>query len=125
MDGKVLNFCYSFFNLIINILYYSLKLFVLAYVFKIGFLDKKDAGLTYNSKEDKESAHANEVQGINSTKTKQRYSIFDALVSIVMFFIKMFFLIGAIPLIFLFIFFMFAFTFIFIFFFHKKFCNIN
>ena len=108
MDGKVLNFCYSFFNLIINILYYSLKLFVLAYVFKIGFLDKKDAGLTYNVKEDKESAHANEVQGINSTKTKQRYSIFDALVSIVMFFIKMFFLIGAIPLIFLFIFFMFA-----------------
>ena len=107
-DGKVLNFCYSFFNLIINILYYSLKLFVLAYVFKIGFLDKKDAGLTYNAKEDKESAHANEVQGINSTKTKQRYSIFDALVSIVMFFIKMFFLIGAIPLIFLFIFFMFA-----------------
>ena len=101
-------FCYSFFNLIINILYYSLKLFVLAYVFKIGFLDKKDAGLTYNAKEDKESAHANEVQGINSTKTKQRYSIFDALVSIVMFFIKMFFLIGAIPLIFLFIFFMFA-----------------
>lgn len=108
MDGKVLNFCYSFFNLIINILYYSLKLFVLAYVFKIGFLDKKDAGLTYNVKEDKESAHANEVQGINSTKTKQNYSIFDALVSIVMFFIKMFFLIGAIPLIFLFIFFMFA-----------------
>lgn len=111
MDGKVLNFCYSFFNLIINILYYSLKLFVLAYVFKIGFLDKKEAGLTYNVKEDKVSSEENEVQGINSTstKTKQRYSIFDALVSIVMFFIKMFFLIGAIPLIFLFIFFMFSF----------------
>ena len=44
---------YNFFNLIINILYYSLKLFVLAYVFKIGFLDKKDAGLTYNAKENK------------------------------------------------------------------------
>lgn len=109
MEGKVLSFFSNFFNLIINILYYSLKLFVLAYVFKIGFLDKKEVTIIENVQDEKASAEVEEKQNISSTKTKKKYSIFDALVSIVMFFIKMFFLIGAIPLICLFIFFMFAF----------------
>lgn len=110
MSDKVLSFSANFFNLIINILYYSLKLFVLAYVFKIGFLDKKakEVSVSESVQEEKVSTEVEEKQSVNSIKSKKRYSIFDALVSIVMFFIKMFFLIGAIPLIFLFIFFMFA-----------------
>lgn len=108
MNGKVLGFTSGFFNLIINILYYSLKLFVLAYVFKIGFLDKKENNLENVIVDEKKNNELEEKQIINSTKTKKKYSIFDALVSVVMFFIKMFFLIGAIPLICLFIFLMFA-----------------
>lgn len=110
MNGKVLGFTSGFFNLIINILYYSLKFFVLAYVFKIGFLDKKDKSLETFLADDKKSDVDTAVQEhVSKTKVKKSYSIFDALVSIVMFFIKMIFLLGAIPLICLFIFFVFAF----------------
>lgn len=107
MSDKVLGFTCGFFNLIINILYYSLKLFVLAYVFKIGFLDKKDDSIVLNESAD----NAEEVveEKVNAAlRTKKRYSIFDGLVSIVMFFIKTFFLIGAIPLVCLFVFLAFA-----------------